>query len=112
MKKFDLKSMQKGWFVGNFDPVVYKTSECEVAVKNYKRGDEEPSHFHELAEEITIVISGKIQLNDLQLKEGEIVLVQRKEVIKFKALEDSVTVVFKSGSFKDDKYLINPNKND
>ena len=39
MKKFNLDSMHKGWFVGDFTPSVLNTEKCEVAVKRYKKGD-------------------------------------------------------------------------
>lgn len=33
MKSAHLENMIKGWFVGNFDPVVLKNENFEVAVK-------------------------------------------------------------------------------
>ena len=35
----NLKDMIGGWFIGDFDPSVWKTSAFEVAVKEYKSGD-------------------------------------------------------------------------
>ena len=35
-KTFNLKDFTKGWFVGNFDKSIIKTSDVEVAVKEYK----------------------------------------------------------------------------
>lgn len=112
MKKFELNKMKKGWFVGNFEPVVYRTSACEVSVKHYKKGEAESPHFHKQAEEVTVVISGKIRLNQLEFKKGEIALVEKNEIIKFMAIEDSTTVVFKSGSYYNDKYIVEKEKND
>ena len=39
MKKAKLSDMKGGWFIGNFEPSLYKTNDCEVAVKTYKKGD-------------------------------------------------------------------------
>ena len=36
-KKFNLESMIKGWFVGNFKPSVYTSQDVEVAVKRYEK---------------------------------------------------------------------------
>jgi hypothetical protein len=49
--KSNLKEMKLGWFVGNFEPSLYKTNDVEVAVKNYKKGDSEERHFHKIATE-------------------------------------------------------------
>ena len=45
-------------------------------------------------------------INDLILNKNDIVLVEKNEVVKFMALEDSTTVVYKSKSIKDDKYTV------
>lgn len=29
--------MTKGWFVGDFEPSILKTKNCEVGVKSYKK---------------------------------------------------------------------------
>ena len=34
----------KGWFVGNFSPVVLPSKEFEIAVKWFKAGEKEPLH--------------------------------------------------------------------
>ena len=48
MKIANLNDMIKGWFVGNFEPSLYKTNDCEAAVKKYKKGDKEQKHFHNI----------------------------------------------------------------
>ena len=40
MKIKYLDDMTKGWFVGNFEPTVLNTEDVEVAVKKYKKGDQ------------------------------------------------------------------------
>ena len=39
MKTTNLNKMTKGWFVGNFEPTLIKTTDVEVAVKEYRAGD-------------------------------------------------------------------------
>ena len=46
MKKFNLNDMEKGGLLGNFQPTVYKTDNCEFAIKKYNKGDYEKEHFH------------------------------------------------------------------
>ena len=46
MKTFKLADMKGGWFVGDFEPSLYKTKNAEVAIKTYKAGSIESSHYH------------------------------------------------------------------
>ena len=39
MKIDNLDKMIGGWFIGNFEPSLLKTNDCEVAVKRYNKGD-------------------------------------------------------------------------
>lgn len=106
MRIFKLHEMTKGWFVGNFAPSVYRTDDCEVGVKEYKKGTVEPKHFHKEAKEITVIISGKAKFNELEVSNGDIVLIDENEPTQFEALDDVITVVFKSKSILDDKYIV------
>ena len=38
--------MVKGWFVGDFEPSVYKTKEFEVGYFTHKKGEKWPFHYH------------------------------------------------------------------
>ena len=97
MKVFNLDSMKRGWFVGNFEPSVYKTEEFEVAVKRYEKGEHEKSHYHKIAYEITLVIEGMILMNNKKFDQGS---------CEFKCLtEKATTVVVKTASIIDDKYI-------
>lgn len=110
MKKFSIEEMTKGWFVGNFEPTVVKTTDCEVGLKQYKAGFKEPSHYHRKAIELTVVVEGRISMNNEEFSKGDIVMIDKNEIVEFKAIEDAITVVYKSGSFKGDKYLAKSNE--
>ena len=104
--KFDkIDNMVKGWFVGDFLPSIYKTTNFEVAIQNYKKNQIEIPHYHKKAHEITVVITGKVSINKKILNEGDIVLVYPDEIVEFKALEKSKTLVVKFPSAKNDKYI-------
>ncbi len=105
MKLFVLNNMIKGWFVGNFEPTALKTKEFEVAVKEYKAGDSEAPHFHKIAIELTLVVSGEIMMNGIKLGPGSIVALDPMEEARFSACTDAVTVVVKTPSLSDDKFL-------
>ncbi len=106
MKNAHLDDMVKGWFVGNFVPSAFSTDTCEVAVKRYKAGDSEGAHFHKIATEITLVLSGKVQMAGRSWAAGDIVVLNPGEVTSFDAFEDSVTVVVKVPGATDDKYIV------
>ena len=91
MKIAKLENMIKGWFIGNFEPSLYKTNDVEVAVKYYKKGDKEDSHFHKIATEYTVIISGRVKMNNIEYKSGE---------------DDTINVVVKIPGANNDKYLV------
>jgi len=62
MKSVKHSEMIKGWFVGGFTPTAHSTDACEVAVKHYKAGETEGAHYHKVATEITMVLSGRVRM--------------------------------------------------
>lgn len=106
MKKFELSDMEKGWFIGDFDPSVIKTKNFEVGIKQYKAGDRESAHLHKKSEEITVVVEGKIKMAKKEFSKGQIILLDKNEVSSFEALENCTTVVVKIPSIQGDKFVI------
>lgn len=106
MKIAKLEDMVKGWFVGNFNPTLYKTNDVEVAVKTYKKGDYEGKHYHKIATEITVIISGRVKMNGVEYKSGDIITMEPNEATDFEALENNtINVVVKLPGANDDKYI-------
>lgn len=101
-----LENMVKGWFVGNFNPSLCRTNDVEVAVKNYKKGESEQAHYHKIAKEITVIISGRVKMFEKEWKAGDIIVAEPGDVTSFTALEDSVNAVVKIPGANDDKYLV------
>ncbi len=106
MKTAQIKDMTKGWFVGNFEPSLYKTNNVEVAVKSYEAGTYEKKHYHKIATEITVVLKGKIVMNNIQYTEGDIIIMEPGETTDFLALTDAENVVVKLPGANNDKYEI------
>jgi quercetin dioxygenase-like cupin family protein len=106
MKVDKLKDMFRGWVVGNFDPSLWKTDDVEVAVKNYKKGDYEPRHYHKIATEITVICKGRVLMNNELYEEGDIITIEPNEQTDFRALNDVITTVIKLPCTKGDKYLV------
>lgn len=101
--------MVKGWFVGDFSPVALRSEACEVAIKRYSAGDHEPAHLHKIATEITAIISGRVQMLGREWGDGDILTIEPGEATDFLALTDVVTVVVKTPSAPDDKFVISNN---
>lgn len=106
MKIEHLDSMVKGWFVGNFEPTLYKTNDCEVAVKSYVKGEYEKKHYHKIATEITVIVKGRVRMFDKEFSEGDMVVVEPGEATDFEALEDCINVVVKLPGANNDKFEV------
>ena len=102
-----LVDMSKGWFIGNFNPTLYKTEDVEVAVKHYKAGESEKYHFHKIATEFTVVVSGEIKMDGKIYKSGDIVIVPSEVSTDFHALTDVITTVVKIPGASNDKFYSN-----
>ncbi len=96
--------MVKGWFVGDFAPVAFRTPGVEVGVKAYQAGDREVAHLHKVATELTLIVSGRAVMCGREWGPGDIVTVEPGEVTAFEALTDVTTVVVKLPSVSGDKY--------
>jgi len=106
MKKYFLNNMKGGWFVGNFEPSAFQTNFFEVAFAKHTKGQKWDTHFHKVATEITLVVKGKIQINDEVFTTGDIFVISPNEVASPQFLEDSEVVVIKTPSDVNDKYVI------
>lgn len=106
MKQAKLNDMTRGWFVGDFEPTLLKTADVEVAVKEYQKGDCEARHYHKIATEITLIVSGRVRMNGEEYAAGDIVLMEPGEVTDFECMEDGTkNVVVKHPGASNDKYL-------
>ena len=74
MKTYKLDEMVKGWLVGGFEPVVYKTEAVEVAIKRYAAGDYESTHYHKIACEITVITDGEAFMNGKRFVKDDIIV--------------------------------------
>lgn len=105
MKTAKLNDMIKGWFIGNFEPSLLKTNDVEVAVKTYDKGDYEARHYHKIATEFTVIVSGKVKMNGIEYGAGDIVVMEPNEATDFECLENGTTnVVVKIPGANNDKY--------
>jgi len=106
MKKFRIEDMKRGWFIGDFEPVAYKTKNFEVGLGHHKKGERWDKHYHKLATEITLIIKGKVEINDQIFVEGDIFIIDKNEVVEPLFLEETDYVVVKTISDINDKYIV------
>ena len=105
MEVHKLNDMIKGWFIGNFEPSLYKTNDVEVGVKKYVAGEYENRHHHKIATEYTVVIAGEIEMLGKRFYDGDIIILKPYESTDFKAISDATTLVVKIPGASNDKYL-------
>lgn len=105
MKLVKLDAMTKGWFIGNFQPTLFATEAVEVAVKEYPAGFAEAWHYHKIATEYTVIVSGEVEMNGRRFGKGDIVEIPPGEGTDFKAITAVVTTVVKIPGASNDKYL-------
>ena len=106
MKIMHLSDAVRGWFCGDFEPSIYKTSAVEVGIKNYKAGYHENPHYHKVSTEITTIISGEVKINNTTYVAGDIILIEPMEIVDFISVTDSITNVVKIPHTKNDKYEV------
>lgn len=106
MQKIKFKEMKGGWFIGNFEPSAFKTKNFEVAYTKHKKNSPWPKHYHKKATEITLIVKGKVKINDEVFSEGDLLVVNPNEIVDPTFLEDVEFVVVKTISDVNDKYIL------
>jgi quercetin dioxygenase-like cupin family protein len=106
MKRYSLENFTRGWLVGDFEPNIIRTKDFEFMVRHYKAGDTEAKHVHKLADEITVIVSGKFVMNGETLGPGDIVHLVPGDPADFVCIEDGANAVIKTPSVMGDKYVL------
>ena len=100
------ESGDRGWFIGQFDRAIHKTDACEVSYQINRQGDISEPHYHKIATEVTLVISGSVWVNGEIFCDGEMFVLEPGEVAEVEYLEDTASVVVKTPGPLNDKYLV------
>jgi len=109
MKLFNIGDMKGGWFVGDFEPSVFKNCFFEVAHHKHEKGYKGEYHTHKIAQELTYILKGKMIVSGKELGEGDIFIYEPYEVSDALVLEDVDLIVVKWPSVPSDKYLTDKN---
>ena len=106
MKLFDPKDYQGGWFIGDFEPSIWRTSAYEVGYKHHVAGEPWAAHYHEHMDEITFLLEGTMQMQGQTLTGPVIFLLERHEIADPEFVTDCKVFVIKAPSVPGDKVEI------
>lgn len=106
MDIYNINDMKGGWFIGNFEPCVYKTKDYEVGVKTHPKGEVWETHYHKKATEINYLIQGKMIIQEVEINTGDIFVLHPNEIANPIFLEDCTIVTIKTISEIGDKYIV------
>jgi quercetin dioxygenase-like cupin family protein len=106
MDVYNIKNFNNGWFIGNFEPSIFKNCFFEVAHHKIAKGFAGPLHYHKIAEEVTYIVKGKLIADGRKLAAGDMFVYHPKEVSNVTFLEDTDLIVIKWPSVPTDKYIV------
>lgn len=96
--------MWRGWFIGNFEPSVLKTSDFEVALLVHKKGEHWPRHYHKVATEINVLLEGRMTICGENITPDTIFILEPMEIADPIFHEDCKVLCIKTPSLIGDKY--------
>jgi len=106
MRIDNINNMVGGWFIGDFEPSVFKTEDFEVCYKQHPKGEKWDNHYHKVATEINYLIRGEMTINGDLFKRGDIFVIEPNDTAKPEFISDCELIVVKTPSVKNDKYII------
>jgi hypothetical protein len=106
MKLYKWEAFSGGWFIGNFEPTIVPSNDVEICIKRYNAGDRDQRHLHKVADEITMIIEGTVEMNNKKFTKNDIIWIEKGEASEFVALTDVVLCAVKLPCVKGDKYIV------
>ncbi|NBP01758.1 MAG: hypothetical protein EBU90_16800 [Proteobacteria bacterium] len=104
--KFSIKDFKNGWLIGDFEPSILKTANFELGIHTHKAGVVGDKHYHKLSNEYNYIVSGRMLVNGVELEAGDVFVYKPYEVSDCRFIEDTVLVVTRDASNKQDKYAL------
>jgi len=106
MRVTNMMEMKHGWFIGDFEPSVFRTRDFEVGIKTYSKGENHSPHYHKIATEINYLIRGLLKANNQIVQVGQLFIFEPDEIATCEFLTDCEILVVKTPSIIGDKYEI------
>lgn len=105
MKLYRIEDMKGGWYIGNFDPTIFKTQDFEVSYRIHKKDEFWDVHYHDITVEINFLVRGEMIIQNKTLKSGDIFILEPFEISDPVFLEDCEVICVKVPS-KNDKISV------
>lgn len=106
MEIHKINDMVGGWFIGDFEPSVYRTQDFEVGIKKHHKGEQYETHYHKESTEINYLVEGKMIIQNKELTAGDVFVIFPYEISDPTFLEDCTVVVVKTPSSPKDKFIV------
>lgn len=105
-KKWSLSDFIGGWFIGNFEPNIFKTEKYEVALITHCKDEKWDFHYHKLADEVNFLLEGRMLINERLIERGSLFVIQKNQLACPIFLENCKIICIKVPSVPTDKYAI------
>ena len=104
MDVYNIKDFKGGWFIGDFNPSVFKNCFFEVAHHTHLAGYKGPLHTHKISTEVTYIVRGAVKIADKIYAKGDMFVYYPNEISDVIVLQDVDLIVVKWPSIPSDKY--------
>jgi mannose-6-phosphate isomerase-like protein (cupin superfamily) len=106
MRLSNISDFKAGWFIGDFEPSLFRSPHFEVAHHFYAKGVKSTPHLHKLATEYNYIVNGSVKVLDKALGRGDVFIYEPSDVCDVEYLEDTDLLIIKSPSIPGDKYEV------
>jgi len=106
VEKYRIEDFKGGWFIGNFEPSLFKTNEFECSIKLHPKGEVWEKHYHKIAKEYNYVFKGIVEIDGQEYKEGDIFVINPGFVVDPIFKEDCTICCVKTPCVIGDKYEV------
>jgi len=106
MKEANILQFTNGWFVGDFNPSIFKNPFFEVAHHQHIKGQKTFPHYHKVTNELNYIVSGELIVSKKYLKSGDMWIYEPNEISDVEFLTDVNLIVVRWPSIPSDKYSV------
>jgi len=106
MIQANIADFKSGWFVGDFEPSIFKNPFFEVAHHKHTKGQETFSHYHKVTNELNYIVSGELKVSGKFMQSGDMWIYEPNEISDVEFLSDVDLIVIRWPSIPSDKYLV------
>ena len=99
-----LTEFHRGWIIGDFTPSLFNSKDFEVGLLTHLKGEKWPTHYHLIATEYNILVSGEMSINGIKIFKGDVFVISPGEVVDPIFHEDCTVLCVKIPSVPGDKY--------